>query len=156
MSCSHINIGDICIARISKFIHNISNQMHKSRAFQLKVLAVFKGCIANININIKLFFNQHSRWYIVAFYKSSECLLKFFILLFFLNEMHTCTTCSEEGLMKMAKNVQRFNKMFSIIKIFAIAAICLVFLIANSRASRGWLFSYFTISDKQLMSSRQI
>ena len=36
--------------------------------------------------------------------------------------MYTCTIYSEEGLMKMAENVQVFNKMFSTIKIFANAS----------------------------------
>ena len=50
--------------------------------------------------------------------------IKVFHFIVFLNEMYTCTICSEEGLMKIAEKVQRRKKkMFSIIKIIAIAAI---------------------------------
>ena len=59
MSCSHINIGNICIPRTCKIIHNIRNEMHKSRAFQLKIQAGFKCCIVNMTINNKLAFNQY-------------------------------------------------------------------------------------------------
>ena len=73
ISCSHTNISNIGIAQTSKFIPNIENQMHRTRAIQLKVRAGFKCCI-------------------------------YFPV--FLNEMYTCTICSEEGLMNMAENIQ--------------------------------------------------